>query len=98
MVKESNVPANRRHHYRAGTKSLLEICFYQKRVGFLIAKISFARLVREICLTDVRADMRWQMEAIYALQEANLCCIHRKKQTIMPKDMQLARHLRMEIT
>ena len=108
MVKESNVPANRRHRYRAGTKSLLEIRFYQKRVGFLIAKISFARLVREICQTEVK-EMRWQMEAIYALQEAaedylvtlledtNLCCLHRKNQTIMPKDMQLARRLRNEI-
>ena len=107
MVKESNVPANRRHRYRAGTKSLLEIRFYQKRVGFLIAKVAFARLVREICQTEIK-EMRWQMEAIYALQEAaedylvtlledtNLCCLHRKNQTIMPKDMQLARRLRGE--
>ena len=50
--------------------------------------------------------MRWQSQAILALQEAseaflvhlfedtNLCAIHAKRVTIMQKDMQLARRLR----
>jgi histone H3/H4 len=51
-------------------------------------------------------DMRYQSTAILALQEAaegylvglfedsNLCAIHAKRVTIMPKDMQLARRIR----
>jgi len=50
--------------------------------------------------------MRWQSQAIMALQEAaeaflvhlfedsNLCAIHAKRVTIMAKDMQLARRIR----
>ena len=52
--------------------------------------------------------MRFQAQAILALQEAaeaylvglfedtNLCAIHSKRVTIMPKDMQLARRIRGE--
>lgn len=57
---------------------------------------------------DVKADLRFQAQAILALQEAaeaflvglfedtNLCAIHAKRVTIMPKDMQLARRIRGE--
>jgi histone H3/H4 len=50
--------------------------------------------------------LRWQAEAMMALQEAaeahlvglfedaNLCTIHAKRVTIMPKDLQLARRIR----
>lgn len=50
--------------------------------------------------------MRWTAEALLALQESaedflvhlfedcNLCAIHAKRVTIMPKDMQLARRIR----
>ena len=53
-----------------------------------------------------RTPYRWQGSAILALQEAaeahlvglfedcNLCAIHGKRVTIMPKDMQLARRIR----
>ena len=55
---------------------------------------------------DFQNDLRFQSSAILALQEAaeaymvglfedtNLCVIHSKKVTIMPKDMQLARRIR----
>eukprot|EP00961_Rhodomonas_salina_P149315 2009641-Rhodomonas_salina.3 len=57
---------------------------------------------------DFRTDLRFQSHAIAALQEAcesylvgifedtNLCAIHGKRVTIMPKDMQLARRIRGE--
>ena len=32
------------------------------------------------------------------LEDTNMCCIHRKRVSIQPKDMQLARRLRKEIT
>jgi histone H3 len=53
-------------------------------------------------------ELRFQSAAIMALQEAaeaylvglfedsNLCAIHAKRLTIMPKDIQLARRLRGE--
>ena len=55
---------------------------------------------------DFQNDLRFQSSAILALQEAavaymvglfedtNLCAIHAKRVTIMPKDMQLARRIR----
>jgi histone H3 len=63
--------------------------------------------VREIA-QDFKADLRFQSKAIQALQEAaesylvglfediNLCGIHAKRVTIMPKDLQLARRVRGE--
>ena len=76
------------HRYRPGTE-------------LLICKLPFQRLVREIA-QDLKTDLRFQSAAIGALQEAseaylvglfedtNLCAIHAKRVTIMPKDIQLA--------
>ena len=93
--------------YRPGTVALREIRRYQKSTELLIRKLPFARLVREIA-QDFKTDLRFQREAIGALQEAgeaylvglfedtNLCAIHAKRVTIMPKDIQLARRIRGE--
>merc|ERR1712064_218582 len=90
------------HRYRPGTVALLEIRRYQKSTELLIRKLPFQRLVREIA-QDFKTDLRFQSQAIGALQEAsdaylvglfedtNLCAIHAKRVTIMPKDIQLAR-------
>ena len=84
------------HRYRPGTVALREIRRYQKSVELLIRKLPFQRLVR------------FQSSAVMALQEAseaylvglfedtNLCAIHAKRVTIMPKDIQLARRIRGE--
>ena len=65
--------------------------------------------MREIA-QGCRQDLRFQNTAIGALQEAaeaylvglfedtNLCAIHAKRITIMPKDIQLARRIRGERT
>ncbi|KAK5599073.1 hypothetical protein CRENBAI_026356 [Crenichthys baileyi] len=57
---------------------------------------------------DFKTDLRFQSSAVMALQEAsgaylvglfedtNLCAIHAKRVTIMPKDIQLARRIRGE--
>ncbi len=93
--------------YRPGTLALREIRKYQKSTELLIRKIPFQRLVREIA-QDFKTDLRFQSAAILALQEAseaylvslfedtNLCALHAKRVTIMPKDMQLARRIRGE--
>ena len=95
------------HRYRPGTVALREIRRYQKSTEALIANAPFQRLVREIA-QDFKSDMRFQMKALHALQEAaeaylvglfedaNLCAIHGKRVTIMPKDIRLARRIRGE--
>ena len=97
------------HRYRPGTVALREICRYQKSTELLIRvrKLPFQRLVREIA-QDFKTDLRFQSSAVLALQEAseaylvglfedtNLCAIHAKRVTIMPKDIQLARRIRGE--
>lgn len=95
------------HRYRPGTVALREIRRYQKSTELLIRKLPFQRLVREIA-EDFQSDLRWQSSAVAAMQEAaeaylvglfedtNLCAIHAKRVTIMPKDIQLARRIRGE--
>jgi histone H3 len=92
------------HRYRPGTVALREIRRYQKSTDLLIRKLPFQRLVREIA-QDFKSDLRFQGSAVLALQEAaeaylvglfedtNLCAIHAKRVTIMPKDIQLARYV-----
>ena len=95
------------HRYRPGTVALREIRRYQKSTELLLRKRPFQQLVREVA-QDFQNDLRFQSHAIMALQEAceaylirlfedtNLCAIHAKRVTIMPKDMQLARRIRGE--
>nr|XP_045015458.1 histone H3.3A-like [Jaculus jaculus] len=95
------------HRYRPGTVALREIRRYQKSTELLNCKLPFQRLVREIAL-DFKTDLRFQSAAISVLQKAseahlvglfgdtNLCAIHAKHVTIMPKDIQLARCIRGE--
>lgn len=98
-------PIKKPHRFRPGTVALREIRRYQKSTDLLIRKAPFMRLVREIS-AELKADLRFQSKAILALQEAtecyltqlfeetNLCAIHAKRVTILPKDMQLARRIR----
>ncbi|XP_075395349.1 histone H3.3 type 2-like [Tenrec ecaudatus] len=93
------------HRYRPGTVALREIRSFQKSTELLIRKLPFQRLVKEIA-QDLKMGLRFQSAAIGALQEAseaylvglfedtNLCAMHAKRVTIMPKDMQLARRIR----
>ena len=93
--------------FRPGIAALKEIRHFQKGTSLLIRKLPFQRLVREIA-RDFKTDLRFQQAAIEALQEAseaylvglfedtNLCAIHARRVTIMPKDLQLARRIRGE--
>ncbi|KAG5678835.1 hypothetical protein PVAND_008469 [Polypedilum vanderplanki] len=83
---------------RPGTVALREIRRYQKSTELLIRKLPFQRLVRKIA-QDYKTDMRFQADAIEALQEAtetylvklfehlNLCAIHANRVTIKSEDM-----------
>ena len=91
--------------YRPGSLALQEVQYYQERSKLLIRKLPFQQLVREIAQT-FKQDVRFRSAALMALQEAcaaylvclfedtNLCTIHAKRVTIMPKDIQLARRIR----
>jgi len=97
----------RPRRFRPGTVALREIRKYQKSSDLLIRKLPFQRLVREVA-QEFSTDIRFQSHAILAIQEAaeaylvglfedtNLCAIHAKRVTIMPKDIQLARRIRGE--
>ena len=96
------------HRYRPGTVALREIRRYQKSTDLLIRKLPFSRLIKEIA-QDFKGDLRFQSATLLALQEAteaylthlfedvNLCAIHSKRVTIMPKDIQLSRRIRGEL-
>ena len=102
-----NTAIKKPHRYRPGTVALREIRKFQKSTDLLKRKLPFQRVVREIA-TEYKSDLRFQSQAVLALQEAveaylvglfedtNLCAIHAKRVTIMPKDMQLARRIRGE--
>src|SRR6478672_5251069 len=97
----------RTHRFRPGTVALREIKRYQKATNLLIMRAPFQRFVRAIC-EGIDHELRFQSQALIAVQEAaeaylvglfedtNLCAIHAKRVTIMPKDIQLARRIRGE--
>ena len=108
MLPASQQGKQKPRRYRPSTVALREIRRYQKSTELLIRKLPFQRLVREIAQDLGKKDVQFQSGAIIALQEAleaylvglledsNLCAIHVKRVTIMPKDIQLARHIRGE--
>ena len=107
--KYGNPKTIKPHRFRPGTIALREIRKYQKSTDLFIRKLPFQRIVREIA-QDFKTDLRFQSQAILALQEAseaylvglfedtNLCAIHAKRVTILPRDIQLARRIRGERT
>jgi histone H3 len=95
------------HRFRPGTVALREIRRYQKGTELLLRKAPFQRFVREVA-QDFNSSLKFTGIALMALQHAseaytvglfedtNLCAIHGKRVTIMPKDIQLARRIRGE--
>ncbi|KAI9146565.1 histone-fold-containing protein [Paraphysoderma sedebokerense] len=101
----------RKRRYESGLKTLVEIRKLQQSCHSLIPKMAFHRLVREIAdkvcrELDPGLEIRWQVKALEALQEAAegylvhyfqdsiMATIHAKRVTLFPKDMQLARKIR----
>ena len=90
--------------FRPGTVALREIRKYQKSTELLIRKITFQRLVREVCRT-LNPELRFQSLALQALQEAaeaylvnmfdqcNDICVHSKRVTLQVKDILLWKRL-----
>ena len=94
-----------------GRRALNEIRFYQSTYNLLIRALLFSRLIREL-LSEVRPNsvdpfriqatavhvLQWVAEAymVGLLEDTNLCALHARRCTIMPKDIQLARRIRGE--
>ncbi|CAD7945839.1 unnamed protein product [Amoebophrya sp. A120] len=103
-----------KHKKRAmpGEAVAKEIRKLQKSTDLLIRRAPFQRIVRDTvdALEDGSGKVRFTSQALQALQEAteaymvglledtNLCALHAKRVTIMPKDMNLARRLRGDTT
>ena len=91
-------------HKNYALAALREIRHFQRSVDLLIPLLPFQRLVHEIA-QDCRMNLRFQSSGILALQEAaeawlvslfenvNLCCIHRGRITIFPKDFYLVHRI-----
>jgi histone H3/H4 len=107
--KGAAVLPKKKRRYRPGTVALREIRKYQKSTHLLIRKLPFSRLVRKITQEHFAKPgqvFRWSVQAMQALQEGteaylvglfedtNLCALHGKRVTILPKDMQLAQRIR----
>ena len=103
---KAKAPKDRKKpRFHPGTVALREIKRYQKSTDLLIPRAPFQRLVRDIC-GGIDNDLRFQKHALMALQEAaeaylvgifedaGLCAVHAKRQTVMKADMILARRIR----
>lgn len=101
------IERSRRAH--PGVKALKEIRKYRNSTELLIPRSPFFRLVREVAqkFTPPYAGMyRFTSTALEALQSAseafvtglledsNLCALHARRVTLMPKDLHLARRIR----
>ena len=85
--------------------ALFEICQFQMSTHLLIQKLPLLHLVHEIAFEVRFYNMHFQVCATLTLQEAaeaylvglledtNLCAIHAKCITIMPKDIWLVWHI-----
>ena len=91
----------KKHQYHPGTVARRQIRRYQKDTELLIRQLPFQQLVREI-IQDFKTNFRVAPTTLTALQEAaeaylvslfedtNLCAIHTKQVTIMPKIYRLS--------
>ena len=102
------------YRYRPGTVALREIRHYQKSTDLLLRKGPFGRLVREMTGTvqedskdkidrHTAASILIHQTAcedylVTLCEDANLCAIHTKRVTIMPKDIKLAMRIRGDTT
>jgi histone H3 len=108
IARHDPAVSNKKQRFRPGTQVLAMIRKYQKSTELLIRRRPFQRLVREVATSFSNENIRFTSHALAAFQEAseayivhlfedvNLCAIHAKRVTIMPKDIQLARRIRGE--
>ena len=105
--KELRTDARKPRRYRPGIVALRDIRRYQRPTELLIRRAPFNHLVRELVqdLQHGGLELRVSPMVVTALQEAveaylvllfkdtNLCAIHAKHVTVMPKDIQLVQRI-----
>ena len=97
------------HRYRPGVRALMEIRKEQKNYSPVVPRAPLIRIFKEIMhhctrtgvcrVTSTAVDaLREGLEsyAVGLFEDTNLCAIHAKRQTIMPRDMRLAMTIRRE--
>eukprot|EP01061_Rhynchopus_euleeides_P034297 TRINITY_DN5806_c0_g1_i1.p2 TRINITY_DN5806_c0_g1~~TRINITY_DN5806_c0_g1_i1.p2 ORF type:complete len:144 (+),score=75.85 TRINITY_DN5806_c0_g1_i1:64-495(+) len=96
------------HKWRPGTVALREIKQLQKGTQLLIQKAPFQRMVREV-MDTLKQDMRFRPSALEAMQEAAeqyiigvfegavILQLHRKKKTLVQKDLHYTMRIRGEL-
>lgn len=96
---------------KAAPPWLKEMKRVQSTTDLLVPRLPMQRLIREIAqdFSPGGDGMRFQVDALDVIREAaeaylvgtfedaNLCCIHAKRVTVLPRDMTLTRRLRGEI-
>lgn len=106
-LRKSSVHIGRKK-FKVSITTLRDIRRLQMNTSFLIPKLAFSRVVREILQDCTQGDdtFRLQSLALAALQEATemyithyfedsyKCTFHSKRITLKPTDMQLVKNLR----
>ena len=104
MTKVQNNTAKKQRKRRAATNAIREIKTEQRNTNLIVPVAPMNRLISEIA-SEYKVDLRFKGEAYRALhsaaeeylvdtfQRANLCAIHDKRETVQPKDVQLAKLL-----
>ena len=90
-----------------GARAVRDIVQLQSTWHLLIPRLPFARLVKDVTEPLTRIEgIRWSSKAMEALQnsaeaylvqlfeDVNLCALHAKRVTIMPRDIHLSRRIR----
>ena len=102
-------PASFKRKYRPGMGALQQIRHYQREHSLICSKLACACLFREICDTKIKEGLRWQAMAIAVLQEGFedylvglfsdcvLEVIHRRRVTVMLKDIHITRRIHGEV-
>lgn len=100
--------ATKSHKFRPGVVALREIQRLQKTDHFLIRRLPFVRLVREIVQDFGISELRFSKAALEGIQlcaenyivslseDAQLCAIHAHRVSVTPADFQLAQRIRGE--
>lgn len=104
MTKVQNTNTKKQRKRRAATNAIREIKTEQRNTNLIVPVAPMNRLISEIA-SKYKADLRFKGEAYRALhsaaeeylvdtfQRANLCAIHDNRETVQPKDVQLANTL-----
>ena len=99
--KPGTVALRQIRHFQRTTDLLVKRAPFSRLVRqVLLNKVEFTMFPRGVRMNKIALEaLQHSFEAymVSVLEEANLACIHRKKVTVTPRDVQLARRIRHEL-